>query len=355
MALIVSVGTVSSPDVGVVTFVPGGSYHVKVRDGGDGAEISDIDFGDDPAIGAAAYARSGAAPAVVLLGTRPAGTVRAQIKDTSSGAQITNLFFGSEYAGVDVAVVPDANQSGDPELAVLGENASQRVRLEVQDISDGSVIQTLFLGTSMSAHSLTVYDDLDNSGADDLSVNGVVRSTNKVRARTIDPVSGSIFADFFFGSAYAPVAFASHPDLNGANGDELDFLGYRSDIGRIRIQNKDATDGAFIGSRFWSTSALPVDLEAIADTNADGLDDLLVLVETDTGTGKVRIQKNGTGALLETLTFGALTDPVALAVSADLNGNGSPDIMVLGTQGGVPRVQIRDSSTGLNIRNIDFP
>lgn len=345
----------SSPDVGIVTYVPGGSYHIKIRDGASGAAISDIDFGDDPAVAADTYSRSGAAPALVLLGTRPAGTVRAQIKDAATGATIKNLFYGSAYAGVDVVVVPDANQSGDPELAVLGENDQQRVRLETQDITDGSALSTLFLGTSTSAFSLTMHGDLDNSGTDDLSVNGVVRSTSRVRTRTIDPVSGSIFADFFFGNAYAPVAFSNHPDVNGMNEDELNFLGYRSDLGRIRFQNKDATDGAAIGARFWETTALPIDLEAVDDTNGDGLADLLVLIELEDGSGRVRVQKNGTGALLKNIAFGALTNPIALSVSEDINGNGAPEVMVLGDNNGVPRVQIRDSISGLNIRNIDFP
>jgi hypothetical protein len=200
-----------------------------------------------------------------------------------------------------------------------------------------------------------VHEDLDNNGVGDLSVNGLIRSTNRVRTRTIDPVSGSIFANFSFGSAYAPVAFASHPDVNGLNGGELNFLGYRSDLTRTRFQNKDATDGAAIGARFRTTTSLPVDLESIDDTNGDGLADLLVLIETEDGSGKVLVQKNGTGALLKSLAFGALTNPTALSVSADINGNGSAEVVVLGEQGGVLRVQIRDSMTGLNIRNINFP
>jgi hypothetical protein len=214
------------------------------------------------------------------------------------------------------------------------------------------VLRTSYLGTSTSAFSLTVHEDLDNNDVDDLSVNGLIRSTNRVRTRTIDPVSGSIFANFSFGSAYAPVAFASHPDVNGG---ELNFLGYRSDLTRIRFQNKDATDGAAIGARFRTTTSLPVDLESIDDTNGDGFADLLVLIETEDGSGKVLVQKNGTGALLKSLAFGALTNPTALSVSADINGNGSAEVVVLGEQGGVLRVQIRDSMTGLNIRNIDFP
>lgn len=80
-----------------------------------------------------------------------------------------------------------------------------------------------------------------------------------------------------------------------------------------------------------------------------------MLIELDDASGRVRVQKNGTGALLKNIAFGALRNPVALAVSADINGNGFDEVMVLGDNNGVPRVQIRDSMSGLNIRNIDFP
>jgi hypothetical protein len=111
-----------------------------------------------------------------------------------------------------------------------------------------------------------------------------------------------------------------------------------------------------------TTSFIPatqtaVDLAAVSHVTATGpiKTDMAALVESSGGKGSVRILDASTGALLSTVSMIPLDAPRALAVSADINGNGADELVGLGERNGVDRIAIFDSQTGLKIMVISVP
>jgi len=119
---IVSLGDINgngSSDVGIA--IPG-STRVHIRDGSTDALITDIDFGSDLAFDMAVLPDLDASgdPEIAILQQQPSGQVRVQARDSVTGGVTSNLWYGLQYEPVSMSVVPDYNSSGFPEVAVLG-------------------------------------------------------------------------------------------------------------------------------------------------------------------------------------------------------------------------------------------
>ena len=125
------------PEVGVS--MPG-STHVHIRDGSTDALITDINFGDDDALQMAVVPDLNASgnPEIAMLNEQASGQVRVQIRDTLTGAITKNLYYGLAYEPVAMDVIDDYSGNGLPEIAVLGSAAgTDAVRVQVQDTSTG--------------------------------------------------------------------------------------------------------------------------------------------------------------------------------------------------------------------------
>jgi hypothetical protein len=95
----------------------------------------------------------------------------------------------------------------------------------------------------------------------------------------------------------------------------------------------------------------------VEDLNGNGIPELAVLGEEDT-TGEVRVQLKdaSTGAEVGVVFFGATHTPWGLAIVEDQNGNGVAELAVLEEERttGQGRVQLKDALTGEWIRDITF-
>ena len=108
-----------SPDLGVT--MPGSTL-VQVRDGANDTLINTIDFGTDAALQIVVVPDLDAngAPELAILNDQPSGQVRVQVRDSATGALTGNFFYGQPYAPVAMQVIDDYNPSGAPEIAVMG-------------------------------------------------------------------------------------------------------------------------------------------------------------------------------------------------------------------------------------------
>ena len=64
---------------------------------------------------------------------RPDGTAKVVIRDGGTGSFIRNINFGSVHNPVALALLPDYDISGNPELAVLGDDGAGIRRVQVKD------------------------------------------------------------------------------------------------------------------------------------------------------------------------------------------------------------------------------
>jgi hypothetical protein len=80
-----------------------------------------------------------------------------------------------------------------------------------------------------------------------------------------------------------------------------------------------------------------------------------LLVEDAGGVAKVIKRDALTGAFISNVFMGAIGTPEALVVIDDLDASGDPEFAALGDNAGQRVVQIKDTVSGAQINNVEFP
>ena len=331
--------------------------HAYVKAAPGGGPVSDIDFGPDPVIAVELIddLDGNGVPEIAVLGTRPSGQVRVQLKDSVTGETVNTVFFGSAYSAIDMAVVPDTNANGAPELAVLGRSASGGVRVQVRDALSDAETSTTFWGDNVAPLDVLVIPDVSGNGQPEVVMHGRITGSGQSRAQVRDTATGALLRNIFFGATYEPLQLVVIGDVSGDGIDDLAQLARRPDTGAIRVQVKESSGGTIVANAFLGSTDAPVGLAGIGDANANTWPDVAVLVERPDGSGKVVIRDGATGDFIRNTFMGAIEAPVGLAVIGDIDASGNAELAALGENAGVMRVQIRDSVSGVQINNVDFP
>jgi len=343
------------PDVAVM--IPGATTHVEVRDGSTDALISDIDFGTDTALQMTVIPdldSSGRAE-IALLQEQPTGQVRVQIRDSLTGNIVRNLFYGQQYSPVTMRLIDDYNSSGTPEVAVMGSDATDAIRIQVQDAGSGTFLDNVFLGNQGIGKDFVAVADTSGNGMPELGILSVLKGNEQVRTQVWDAVDMTFQTNVWFGNVYQPHTTITMPDINSNGSDEIVAVGVDPATQNIRVQVRDSDTTATLYNIWLGAVNEAVDIKLINDINSDGVADLAVLLKTPGGTGRVRVQSGSDGAFIRNLFFGAVEKPVGLAVMPDYSGNGFEELAALGESAGVRHVQILDTSTGSQINRIDYP
>ena len=269
------------------------------------------------------------------------------------------MFIARTYAvntaAIDFAIVPDSDSNSAPEIAVLGRNATGGLRVQVRDALDDTETSTTYYGSNADPIDIVALPDINNNGFPEVAVLARVTSSGQTRAQIKDTDTGSMIRQVFFGAAYTPMQLAVIDDVTSDGLPDFAELGRRDDTGAIRVQVKASSGGPVVANAFMGNTDTPVQIVGIGDANASGFPDIAVLVERPDGTGKVVIRDGATGDFIRNTFMGSITSPVGLGLVNDLDMSGNPELVGLGESNGIPRAQIRDSISGAQINNIDFP
>jgi hypothetical protein len=341
------------PEIAIAT---PGSSHVQIRDGSTDVLITDIDFGDDALQIAVLQDINGSgSPEIAMLQQQATGQVKVQIRDSLTGAVTKNLFYGLQYEPIAMNVVADYSGNTLPEIAVLGFAAgTDAVRVQVQDTSTG-FLDNIFLGTQSIAADLVTVVDTSGNGIPEIGILGVLKGNNQVRAQMWDTQIPALNSNVWFGNVYQPHSTITMPDINSNGSDEIVAVGVDPNTQNIRVQVRDSDTTATLYNIWLGAVNEAVDIALINDINSDGVADLAVLLKTPAGVGRVRVQSGSNGAFIRNLFFGAVEKPVGLTVMPDYSGNGFDELAALGENGGIQHVQILDTSAGTQVNRIDFP
>ncbi len=341
----------------VAVMVAGGSTHVQIRDGNDDALISDIDFGDDPVSAMVVIddISGNGMPEIAVLGTRPDNNVRVQVKDSLTGATVNSIFYGATFSALDMEILPDTDSNGADELLVLGTDAAGAVRIQARDALSDAETSTTFYGTGATAQGVLTIPDISGNAEPEVLMHGAVISSGQDRAQMKDASSRALVRNVFFGAAYVPKELVVIGDVSGDGNPDLAQLGTHNVTGATRISVK-RTDTSGIVSNAYTGTDTPIAIVGIGDANGNNAPDVALLVMKPDGTAKVIVRDGATGAQIGNIFFGSVSNPVAIALVADLDMSGDPELAVSGDDGaGTQRVQIRDSISGAQINTIDYP
>ncbi len=192
-------------------------------------------------------------------------------------------------------------------------------------------------------------------GAGQAYVTGWTDRTDFPTRNALQPVFGG-FRDTFITQLSADGATLLYSSYFGGGGVEMNsaiavdsagnaYLTGQTWSGDVPMHN--ALQPVFGGGTTHQVAVLP-------DLDGNGVTELAVLSRDAAGQTKTELRDAATGTLIRNLWFDHL-DPLDLAVLPDLNGNGSPEVAVLGvpTTGGA-QVLIKDSATKAVVSRLDF-
>ena len=150
------------------------AVQVEVRDSLSGVKLSAVSF--DSAFNALDLGVvrdiSGKGTAGLAVLQQSDTELRVQLKNALSGVQIGNISFSAGYKGIDLIVLGDLNGNRTKEIAVLADNktATAADTVEIRDSKTGALIRTISYGTGKDLQQLINLPDLNNTGGAELAV-----------------------------------------------------------------------------------------------------------------------------------------------------------------------------------------
>jgi len=296
----------------------------------------------------------GAHSVAVILEDAAAQTVTAVVKRAVAGTLVQTIDFGTTYAPIDAVMVPDLDGNGAAELALLRFTANAQVQVEVRDTRTGERRSALAFTADRRPKRLAVVPDLNGNGAVELAVLGILSSTAAVVAELRDARTGVRLRQVNFDKTYQPLDFAVIADANGNGAAELAVLGIKSGS-QPKVELRDTQSGQLIRNLWLPKNVTPIALAAIPDTNGNGTPEIAVLGRTTSMNVEVTTFDAGTAVQRGIAIYNRAFTPLQLAPLPDLNDNGVAELAVLSRDtAGSLKTELRDAVTGTLVRNVWF-
>ena len=193
--------------------------------------------------------------------------------------------------------------------------------------------------------------DINSNGYADVAV-AVTGTDFHVHVR--DGSSDALITDINF-STDGAVEMVLLPDLDASGIPEIAILQLLSS-GQVRVQARDSVTGGVSGNFWFGAQYAPVAMDVVNDYNGNGLPEIAVL-GSETGTDAVRVQVQDTSAgFLDNIYLGTQSIATDVVTVADTSGNGIPEIGILGVlkSSNQIRSQLWDADTAAFQANVWF-
>jgi hypothetical protein len=205
---------------------------------------------------------------------------------------------------------------------------------------------------------IAVVSDILGSPAPELATLTTDPADNVVQVELHDTLTGEAFLSLDFDPAFSPVAMAVLDDVNGNGTADIAVLGIGRDNGNLRVTVKDAFTGRFVKHIWFSRTFTPIRLLTVADLNGNGSQELALLgYDPINRRAKVELRDGRFGSFIRNVWFGDDEyEPLDMALVGDSNGDGIDEIAILGRNpaNGNAKVAIKDLKTGLWVNQVWF-
>jgi hypothetical protein len=305
---------------------------------------------------------NGADQLAVLGIQRTNGTPSVEIRDGHTGRFVRRIDFDRGFTPLKLAVMPDVNGNGTPDLALLTSSQNQfSSSVELRDGVTGALIRRIgYPGLAdYKGKDFVVLSDSNGNGSPELAALGCAFA-EFCNIEIRDALTGERLSLQRLGTLQIPRRLVALPDSSSGGAAELAVLSVENSSERDvnALVFKAVSNAGAVRSLPFTSAGQSRDMAAVPDLDGNGYPELVVAkINVRPGQGATEIKDGLTGALITNFT-----DPSAdfvfqaLAVSADLNGNGSAEIVVLQQRLRDRKVLalIRDGRTGGLIRSLTF-
>jgi hypothetical protein len=288
------------------------------------------------------------APELVVLGS---GSTRSEVRDSLTGEHLGEVDFDPALSPIDLELVADQTSNAIPELAMLGRGS---VKVEVKDPLTQDAVDTLTFNKNYIPKDLSVWP---NGAAIAVGVLGESKDPtrgDKIEVRDLD--TGDIVKHLWVGKGWHLLQMELLADLNGNGSPEAAILREHPDDQRVSVLPVDTASGSRLPHLGFDPNYRPIRLRVLDDINRNGTEEVAVLaVRRGCCNQKVWVKDGGTGESIRVVYFGKTYLGEDLDISPDINGNGTPELVVLGRRDdGKLRAIIKDSKTGELIGSVGF-
>jgi CSLREA domain-containing protein len=336
-----------------------GSARVEVRDGDTAANLNQTTFlvGFTPvAIATVPDATNNGIDEIAVAAIRDSdGRYAVEFRNATGVAQTQRVWFGSGFTPVDLVVVPDADNNGVPDLAVLAmRNSDGRAVVELRNATGPAQMRRIWYTAGFTPHELLLTPDVDGNGVDELVAALTRNSDGRAKAELRNAAGAAATRSVWFNASFDFVDLAFVPGET----PKLGMLALRDSDNRPVVEVRRLLQGTRIGNVFFFDSSFTaVGLEVLANQDANNAPELVVLAERSDGRPVVDI-KNAFGAAnsLRLFFLDGTFDALQVIVIDDADGNQVSELGVLGrrTSDGRYVIQRKNASGSAGTGNIWF-
>jgi len=333
------------------------SYLLQVRDAFTGGMSAMISLGDFPVYDIALVENAGQAAEVAVYGKKHNGRLIVKFFSLADGSFLRTLSLWKDMTPIAMAVLPDMNGNGAPEIAAMAETSQPFIRVKIFDSLTGDELNTISHGKSLRPVSIFTTDDLNASGAPELVIMGIVRSTAKVRLIVQDAADGTVLSDFFAGyDDKAPVLDEMLvDDLGDTGAPEILLSRARLEQGKANYEARDLLSGSIVVDKKWVTDDHPLKVTAVEDLTADGRPEIALLMVAPDGKTQIRIHDLATNSLVDTMDMLSIEAGWGLITTPDIDASQTEELVALGEHFGADMIEIRDCADGDPLRYYVVP
>ncbi len=309
----------------------------------------------------------------VFIRDRTAGTTK-QVSVDACASQATADSWGPAISadGTVVAfqseaknlVADDTNSQRDifvrapnsTDTPVLCPVAADLTSVEIRDAATGTLFNTLSFAPQLDPRQVLALPDLNGNGSAEVGVSLLSTVGKADRVVIKDTATGALVQTLWSGVGLIQAAVA--PDRNGNGAPEVALLWRNPAAGTTQVWVTDAATGQRLAAVAGiKQDVVPLTLAVVADITGNGIEEYAVLGSTPT-TGQVSatLLDGAAGRWLNRIWYSKECTPLDLVSIADVNGNGAPELVMLGRCGpdGQLRAVINDTKSGQVLRRLDF-
>jgi hypothetical protein len=148
--------------------------------------------------------------------------------------------FGPDYSPLGLAVAPDGDGNGAPELITIGRNAAGRTRVVRRDIGPGAATSRTFFAASNRPVGIVALGDVNGDGVPDHGV-ALEKDGSDPRLRLLDGLTGEVVGTIYFAGIGDAREVVPLPERGASGRPAIAILGNLD--GTFRTQTRDSRSG----------------------------------------------------------------------------------------------------------------